>query len=136
MASSAPPGLTPADRVRLTEALERRRAELRRDVRAQLDGTDDDRVVGLRRRLEENDDWGVADGVAELDIAEVRHALAELTEVDAALDRVRDNTYGICVDCEESIAPARLTAYPTAHRCITCQETFETRHRPPSAGAR
>src|SRR5690242_5523587 len=105
MASSAPPALTPADRARLTEALERRRAELRRDVKAQIDGTEDDRVVGLRRRLEENDDWGVADGVAELDIAEVRHALAELTEVDAALDRMREGTYGICVDCEEPIAP-------------------------------
>lgn len=121
--------LSQADKQRLTQALEERRAELRRDVKAQLDGSDDDRVVGLRRRIEENDDWGVADGVAELDIAEVRHALAELTEVDAALERVREGTYGVCVDCDEPIAPARLLAYPTARRCISCQEAFEIRRR-------
>src|SRR5581483_3299061 len=95
------PELSTAQRARLVQALETRRAELRRDVKTALDGSEDDRVVGLRRRLEENDDWGVADGVAEVDIAEVRHALAELTEVDAALERAREGLYGICVDCDE-----------------------------------
>lgn len=123
------PVLSSTERTRLIEALESRRAELRREVKRQLDGSEDDRVVGLRRRLEENDDWGVADGVAEVDIAEVRHALAELEEVDAALERSRGDMYGVCVDCEEPIAPARLLAYPTAMRCISCQETFETRRR-------
>ena len=53
----------------------------------------------------------MADGLAELDIAEVRHALAELTEVDAALARMRAGTYGECGDCGEPIAlgaPVRL----------------------------
>ena len=123
------PVLSKADQHRLATVLEHRRAELRREVKQTLDGSEDDRVVGLRRRLEENDDWGVADGVAELDIAEVRHALAELTEVDAALERVRDGTYGVCVDCEEPVAPARLLVNPAARRCISCQEAFEMRHR-------
>src|SRR5512132_2665537 len=130
------PVLTSAERQRVQEQLEARRAELRRDVRTALDGSEDDRVVGLRRRLEENDDWGVADGVAELDIAEVRHALAELTEVDAALARLRDDSYGICIDCEEPIAAARLLAHPMATRCIACQELYETRKRGPAATAR
>lgn len=129
------PELSSAERARLMQVLETRRAELRRDVRMALDGSEDDRVVGLRRRLEENDDWGVADGVAELDIAEVRHALAELVEVDAALERARAGMYGICVDCDEPIAPARLCAHPTATRCIGCQEAYEVRRRN-HAGAR
>ena len=41
------------------------------EIGAQLKGSDDTRVVGLRNRLEENDDWAVADALAELDIAEV-----------------------------------------------------------------
>ena len=120
------PSLTPADRARLKSDLEARRAALRVDVKAQMDGSDDDRVVGLRNRFHESgDEWGVADGLAELDIAEVRHALAELNQVDAALARLRDGTYGHCADCGEPIAPARLFAYPTAMRCLACQAAWE-----------
>lgn len=126
--------LTAAQRALLAQQLDARRASLRQEVHAQLDGSDDDRIVGLRRRLEESDDWGVADGLAELDIAEVRHALAELTNVDAALARMHDGSYGTCADCGETIAAPRLLAYPTATRCIDCQEAFE-RRRPAASGS-
>lgn len=118
--------LAPAELARLKREIEARRIALRADVKTQLDGSDDDRVVGLRNRIKESgDEWGVADGLAELDIAEVRHALAELAEVDAALARLRTGTYGECRDCGEPIALARLSAYPTAARCIACQEKYE-----------
>ena len=82
--------LPPAELARLKRELEERRAKLRIEVKTQLDGSDDDRVVGLRNRIKESgDEWGVADGLAELDIAEVRHALTELNEVEAALARMR-----------------------------------------------
>lgn len=121
-----PTALTSSELDRLKAQLEARRAKLRVEVKASLSGSDDDRVVGLRNRIEESgDEWGVADGLAELDLAEARHALTELTEVDAALARMRDHTYGACVDCDIAIAPARLAAYPTARRCIDCQGTHE-----------
>lgn len=121
-------GLDPTERARLKSELEARRTALRIEVKAQLAGSGDDRVVGLRNRIAESgDEWGVADGLAELDLAEVRHALTELTQVDAALARLRDGTYGECVDCGEPIAPARLAVYPTAMRCVTCQEAHEKR---------
>ena len=92
--------LAPAELARLKRELESRRAALRVEVKTQLDGSEDDRVVGLRNRIKESgDEWGVADGLAELDIAEVRHALAELDAVDAALARIRAGTYGECRDC-------------------------------------
>ena len=121
-----PAALNPAERARLKAELESRRAKLRVEVKAQLTGSDDDRVVGLRNRIEESgDEWGMADGLAELDLAEVRHALADLTEVDAALARMREGTYGDCADCGIAIAPARLAAYPTARRCVNCQGAWE-----------
>jgi len=129
--------LTPADRARVQSQLEARRAALRIEVKAQLAGSDDDRVVGLRNRIKESgDEWGVADGLAELDLAEVRHALAELSEVDAALARLRDGSYGECRDCGEPIAPARLSAYPTAARCVACQQAHEVKVAGPPATAR
>jgi DnaK suppressor protein len=119
--------LTPADRGRILSDLETRRSALRTEAKAQMQGSGDERVVGLRNRLDETDDWAVADSLAELDIAGLRHALKELTEVDAALARLRDGSYGECSDCGEPIAPARLSAYPTATRCIECQQTHEAR---------
>src|SRR5512143_924588 len=99
--------LTPADRRRIKSNLEARRSVLRAEVKAQLQGSGDERVVGLRNRLDETDDWAVADALAELDIAGVRHALTELADVDRALARMRDGGYGVCVDCGEDIAAAR-----------------------------
>jgi DnaK suppressor protein len=121
-----PATLTPAERAHLKAELEARRAKLRVEVKAQLAGSGDDRVVGLRNRIQESgDEGGVADGLAELDLAEVRHSLAELTEVDTALARMREGTYGECVDCGDAIASARLNAYPTAKRCVKCQGAYE-----------
>jgi phage/conjugal plasmid C-4 type zinc finger TraR family protein len=118
---------TPVDLGRIKAALEDRRTVLRGEVKAQLQGSGDERVVGLRNRLNETDDWAVADSLAELDIAGVRHALGELSDVDNALARMRGGSYGVCADCGDAIAPARLEAYPTATRCIECQQTYEAR---------
>jgi DnaK suppressor protein len=127
-----PRTLTPTERDRLKTELEARRAKLRVEVRAQLTGSGDDRVVGLRNRIQESgDEWGVADGLAELDLAEVRHALADLTEVDGALAQMRDGTYGDCADCGIAIAPARLAAYPMAKRCVSCQDAHEKKTNGP-----
>jgi DnaK suppressor protein len=124
--------LTAEQRTRLKSELEARRTALRVEVKAQLAGSGDDRVVGLRNRIRESgDEWGVADGLAELDLAEVRHVLAELTQVDAALARMRDGAYGECADCGEPIAPARLIAHPTAQRCVGCQDAHEKRSSGP-----
>jgi DnaK suppressor protein len=40
----------------------------------------------------------------------------------SAIDRVRDGSYGICLECEEEISPKRLKAIPWADLCIDCQE--------------
>ena len=119
------PHLPAAELDRIRAQLEARRTSLRAEVRAQLHGSGDDRVVGLANRLTENDDWAVADALAELDIAGATHVLNELAEVDAALARMRGGDYGLCSDCGEPIAAARLIAYPTALRCIGCQSTHE-----------
>ncbi len=41
-------------------------------------------------------------------------------EVDAALGRLADGTYGVCTGCGGPIAPARLEARPAARECIAC----------------
>jgi DnaK suppressor protein len=45
-----------------------------------------------------------------------------LREVEEALVRVKEGTYGICQECEEPISPKRLQALPWAKFCVRCQE--------------
>jgi DnaK suppressor protein len=40
----------------------------------------------------------------------------------AAMGRIDDGSYGMCLECEEPISPKRLNAIPWAERCIICQE--------------
>ena len=48
-----------------------------------------------------------------------------LRNVRAALRRMDDGTYGVCLHCEEDISPKRLAAIPWAALCITCQEVAD-----------
>jgi DnaK suppressor protein len=42
--------------------------------------------------------------------------------INEALERMEKGTYGICRDCGEEIAAARLEAIPWTRVCITCKE--------------
>ena len=121
--------LTASQRSELDAALRARQRELRADVAAKLKTQDDPRLVGLRNRMEDTDDWAAADAMAAHDIALVSRDLAELANVEQALARVADGSYGECVDCAAPIPFARLAAYPAARRCVACQETAERRER-------
>jgi DnaK suppressor protein len=45
-----------------------------------------------------------------------------LQAIEEALWRIEKGTYGICRDCGEPIAPARLNAIPWTRVCISCKE--------------
>ena len=45
-----------------------------------------------------------------------------LAAIEEALARIEKGTYGICRDCGEPIAPARLNAIPWTRVCIACKE--------------
>jgi len=50
-----------------------------------------------------------------------------LREIADALHRLDQDTYGICMECEEPISAKRLDAVPWARFCVTCQELIATR---------
>jgi DnaK suppressor protein len=50
-----------------------------------------------------------------------RQAERQLQQVQSALGRIEAGTYGICLRCEEEIAPARLAVKPEATLCRRCQ---------------
>lgn len=68
----------------------------------------------------------------ELENAEVVDALGnearlELSKISQALEQMKADTYGTCVNCNEEIPLARLKAYPFADRCIRCATAEEAR---------
>ena len=56
-------------------------------------------------------------------------ALAQVAEIDAALGRLDDETYGICVRCGQPIGEDRLAARPAAATCLRCARLSEPRSR-------
>jgi DnaK suppressor protein len=71
-----------------------------------------------------------ADTASEISEADREEALVEAAverraEAQAALARLASGTYGICVNCGQKIAEARLEFRPEASRCLACQERFE-----------
>jgi DnaK suppressor protein len=48
-----------------------------------------------------------------------------LRQVDHALERVADGTYGVCENCGKPIPPERLDARPAATLDIACQQRLE-----------
>ena len=49
----------------------------------------------------------------------------ELAEIDEALMKIENGTYGICEMCEEPIGMQRLKVKPFAKYCITCRQIAE-----------
>lgn len=110
-------------------------------------------TVAIRRRLEheranlvsdkdalavenqnQQDDYGVgnhlADDATEVFLRERNIALHNnaddlIAQIDAALQRLDANSYGICQRCGQPIAAERLEALPYATYCIGCQSLVE-----------
>jgi DnaK suppressor protein len=64
-------------------------------------------------------------GERELAIRNLDRESNLLRSVRAALSRVADGSYGICLHCEEDISPKRLAAVPWTSYCIRCQEAAD-----------
>jgi DnaK suppressor protein len=63
------------------------------------------------------------------DLALRDRAIQHLAQVEAALARLDDGTFGRCARCRRKIAPARLEALPWAAHCIDCQTALDRGQR-------
>jgi DnaK suppressor protein len=53
-----------------------------------------------------------------------------LTQIEAAVERIEDGSYGWCDVCGEKIPESRLNVIPYAIQCVRCASHQEERHRP------
>lgn len=90
-------------------------------------------IAKEQKQVEENTDWldqaAYESRVRLLDRLN-EWSVAELSEIDRALDRIKARTYGLCLACHCSIENERLDAVPQAEYCKACQEVREALQRP------
>jgi DnaK suppressor protein len=106
----------------------------RRRVVAAIENLHEDHVGTLSDEAGEEAafDNHLADTATETYDRELDYSLEEnsehvLADIDAALNRIEDGTYGICTHRGEQIPVERLEARPWATLCIDCQRERERR---------
>lgn len=73
------------------------------------------------------DSDGVPAGDFESESALVNMLDSRLAEIERALNRLADGTYGNCESCTQPIPPRRLEALPFATLCVACQSVADKR---------
>ena len=61
----------------------------------------------------------------ELDLILTDREKRKLAQIDDAIDRIEENTYGLCEECGVKIPKARLKVLPFAIYCVECHEKNE-----------
>jgi RNA polymerase-binding transcription factor DksA len=128
--------LTTSERDNLARMLTERKQQLREEIRAGLARIGREGYAELLSGTSDPGDESAALLMTDVANAEVARDAAELRDIVAAEARIAAGTYGTCVDCGVSIIYARLAAYPTAKRCLRCQERREATVRGSDTGTR
>ena len=107
--------MSPLDLKRYRDILEKKRDEILAAAPARTPATEPGSKSG---------DW-IDQSSQESDL-HVRLALKQtdsklLRAIEEAVHRIDQGTYGVCMDCENNIAPARLEAVPWTRVCIDCK---------------
>lgn len=122
---------------KLRQALEARKSELEGDVQYMAGemralGVDQDDENGALGNHIAEDGSSVAEAERIVTVSEDLQGI--LAQVNAALERMDEGTYGECQRCGKPIAAARLNAFPYVAYCIECQSILE-REQAMRAGA-
>lgn len=73
----------------------------------------------------EEGDFAVTNHMEHLRGTRVTYQMRLIREIDFALRRIQDGSFGSCDECGDAIHPERLQAMPFAKLCLDCQEVRE-----------
>jgi DnaK suppressor protein len=110
--------------------------DLRDELTRLRDGLDEDEVEleGGGDDFTETDSGDMSQSIfdREMDASVGEGIERRLGEVERALQKVEEGTYGVCDDTGEEIPKGRLEAVPEAIRTVEAQQRFERERRPPA----
>lgn len=102
-------------------------AELRRHAR----NVSDDQASAIAAAddgAKESADLALRDLLSELTLKLGERESQMIADIDQALLRIDEGSYGLCAKCNRPIDERRLEALPTARYDAACQETIEAEH--------
>lgn len=99
--------------------------QIREDILSHIHQSEDPELLALANHIADGCDWSEADSMNETDIALLRQKSNQLQGIKVALERIKAGTYGICLNCGQTIPDARLQAVTTSEYCLACQEKLE-----------
>ena len=118
--------LSREDSEAITRKLRDRQKALLEEVRDEFDQRGNQQLIELMgREPGDSGDVSIADALADMNILRADRQVHELRDIDAAFARMKAGDFGICTDCGAEIPAQRLLAYPTAKRCLACQQRHE-----------
>jgi RNA polymerase-binding transcription factor DksA len=109
----------------LARRMRSRKETLSEEVRRGLARSGNEAYAAEIGEAGDEGDASVAELLRSVNEAEVRRDILELRDIVAAEGRLATGRYGTCVDCGAAIGHPRLSAYPTAKRCLRCQQERE-----------
>lgn len=116
--------ITPLLRQQLLAQLQAGRMALEARRQAHLGGQT--RAAHAREvLLQGGDDASLRDAERTVDFASTDRDAVSLAEIDQALQRLASGSFGLCGDCGEPIALARLQLAPQVPRCRVCEAVHE-----------
>lgn len=74
---------------------------------------------------DESDEFGSDSYQRDMQINLIENESEILREVQEALERVEEGTYGVCEVCDKLIPERRLEVLPYAKHCVTCQQAMD-----------
>jgi DnaK suppressor protein len=114
----------------------RRLIDLREELAGLRDGLEQDEVEleGGGDDFTETDSGDMSQSIfdREMDASVGEGIERRLGEVERALQKIEEGTYGVCEDTGEEIPKGRLEAVPEAVRTVEAQQRFEKERRPPA----
>lgn len=104
-------------REHLAEMKEKLHGEIESELRAERESTKDEGMDTYDLASEERD--------REINFILSDRERVKIKQIDDALERLDDNTYGVCESCGLEIAEERLSAMPFTRLCRDCQQDME-----------
>ena len=116
---------------KLQRIVSERRHSMSGEIQEDVERARDETYAAVAGEVADPGDEAVADMLSDLDQAEVARDMRTIRELDEALRRIEDGSYGTCADCGGGISFERMRAYPTAIRCVDCQRVREKTYAHP-----
>lgn len=118
--------LSQTQQTQLVQLMNQRYQALLEQVRDELENSGQQQYIELVGNVPTDiGDASMGDALADLNVAMIDRQIHELRDIEAARLRIQNKVFGTCMDCGEPIAFERLMAYPTAKRCMRCQQQHE-----------